>query len=151
MSANSEAAVSALRALADADMHTLERLYSPDFVFHLKAADRPQGYAGLRDRALLINSALYDVSIAVKVVLDEDDTVVTRWRGRAVHKGDLCGIAASGRRVDVSGITIFRLREGAITDEWTEFDALGLLNQLRPPPLPAVSPARQPGSVAAYG
>ena len=150
MSINSEAAVCALHALASADMDTLERLYSPDFVFHLRVSGRPQGYAGLRDRALLINSALYDASVAVKVVLDDDDTVVTRWRGSAVHKGDLCGFAATGHRVDVTGITIFRLRDGAITDEWTEFDALGLLNQLRPTPVPAV-PAVRPAAVAARG
>ena len=131
MSGNSEVAVRALHALAGADMDVLERLYSREFVFHMQVPGRPQGYAGLRDRALLINSALYDVSISVKVVVDERDTVVTRWRGRGVHKGDLLGLPGNGRRIVVSGITIFRLRDGIITEEWTEFDALALLSQLR--------------------
>ena len=132
MSDNSEVAVRALHALAGANMDALERLYSRNFIFHMQVPDRPQGYAGLRDRALLINSALYDVSISVKVVLDEGDTVVTRWRGKAVHKGDLMGFSATGRRVAVGGISIFRLHDGVITEEWTEFDALALLSQLRP-------------------
>ena len=106
----------------------------------MQVPGRPQGYAGLRDRALMINSALYDVSISVKVVLDDGDTVVTRWRGRAVHKGDLLGLPGTGRRIAVNGISIFRVRDGVITEEWTEFDGLALLNQLRtaeaevPPP-----------------
>ena len=131
MSGNSELAVRALHALAGAEMDVLERVYSRDFVFHMQVPGRPQGYAGLRDRALLINSALYDVSIAVKVVVDEGDTVVARWRGRAVHKGDLLGLPGTGRRIAVNGMTIFRLHEGVITEEWTEFDALALLSQLR--------------------
>lgn len=131
MSGNSELAVRALHALAGAEMDVLERVYSRDFVFHMQVPGRPQGFAGLRDRALLINSALYDVSIAVKVVVDEGDTVVTRWRGGAVHKGDLLGLPGSGRRIAVNGITIFRLHDGVITEEWTEFDALALLSQLR--------------------
>ena len=131
MSGNSELAVRALHALAGAEMDVLERLYSRDFIFHMQVPGRRQGYAGLRDRALLISSALYDVSIAVKVVLDEGDTVVTRWRGRAVHKGDLMGLPGSGRRIAVNGITIFRVHDDIITEEWTEFDALALLNQLR--------------------
>jgi steroid delta-isomerase-like uncharacterized protein len=131
MSGNSELAVRALHALAGAEMDVLERLYSRDFVFHMQVPGRPQGYAGLRDRALLINSALYDVSIAVKVVVDEGDTVVARWRGRAVHKGDLLGLPGTGRRIAVNGMTIFRLHDSVITEEWTEFDALALLSQLR--------------------
>jgi steroid delta-isomerase-like uncharacterized protein len=131
MSNNSELAVRALHALAGAEMDVLERLYSREFVFHMQVPGRPQGYAGLRDRALMINSALYDVSISVKVVLDDGDTVVTRWRGRAVHKGDLLGLPGTGRRIAVNGITIFRLHDGLITEEWTEFDALALLSQLR--------------------
>jgi steroid delta-isomerase-like uncharacterized protein len=133
MSENSELAVRGLHALAGAEMDALERLYSREFVFHMQVPGRPQGYAGLRDRALLINSALYDVSIAVKVVVDVGDIVVTRWRGRGVHKGDLLGLPGSGRRIAVNGITIFRIRDGVIIEEWTEYDALALLNQLRPP------------------
>ncbi len=133
MSGNSEVAVRALHALAAADMDVLERLYSREFVFHMQVPGRPQGYAGLRDRALLINSALYDVSISVKVVVDDGDTVVTRWRGRGVHKNDLLGMPGTDRRIAVNGITIFRIRDGIITEEWTEFDALALRNQLRPP------------------
>src|SRR5688500_4906502 len=79
LSGNSEVAVRALHALAGADMDVLERLYSREVVFHMQLPGRSQGYAGLRDRALLINSALYGVSISVKVVVDEHDTVVTRW------------------------------------------------------------------------
>ena len=131
MSGNSELAVRALHALAGAEMDVLESLYSRDFVFHMQVPGRPQGYAGLRDRALLISSALYDASIAVKVVVDEGDTVVTRWRGGAVHKGDLLGLPGSGRRISVNGITIFRVHDDLITEEWTEFDALALLSQLR--------------------
>jgi steroid delta-isomerase-like uncharacterized protein len=131
MSSNSELAVSALHALAGARTDVLERLYSREFVFHMQVPGRPQGYAGLRDRALMINSALYDVTISVKVVLDDGDTVVTRWRGRAVHKGDLLGLSGTGRRIAVNGMTIFRIRDGVITEEWTEFDGLALLNQLR--------------------
>lgn len=152
MSGNGEVAVRALHALAVADTDALERLYSPDFQFHMQVPGRPQGYAGLRDRALLINTALYDVSLAVKVVLDEGDTVVTRWRARGVHRGGLLGFAATGRRVFVSGITIFRLRDGAITEEWTEFDAFGLLKQLRSRrSVAGVPSARQPNAIAAFG
>jgi steroid delta-isomerase-like uncharacterized protein len=151
MSNNSELAVRALHALACAEVDVLERLYSREFVFHMQVPGRPQGYAGLRDRALMINSALYDVSISVKVVLDECDMVVTRWRGRAVHKGDLLGMPGTGRRIAVNGMTILRVRDGLITEEWTEFDGLGLLNQLRAPEGSEVPAPRDTESITLPG
>ena len=151
MSDTGDTAVRALHALASADMDAIERLYSPDFVLHDQPAGRPQGYAGLRDRALLMTSALYDVSVAVKVVAESGDLVVTRWRGRAVHRGDLLGFSATGRRLTVSGITIFRLRNGVIVDEWTEFDALGLIKQLRQPKPVRAVPAQRRAIRLAFG
>ncbi len=52
--------------------------------------------------------------------------------GRAVHRGDLVRVPASGRPVEVRGITIFRFVGDLIREEWTEFDGLGLLAQIAP-------------------
>jgi steroid delta-isomerase-like uncharacterized protein len=142
MSGNTEVAISALHALAAAEMDTLERLYAPDFVFHTQLPGRPEGHAGLRDRALMINSALYDASLSVEIVVEKDDMIVCRWRGRAVHKGDLLGVPGTGRLVDAAGITIFRVVDGTVAEEWTEFDGLGLLSQIggKSSPVPAARP-----------
>jgi predicted ester cyclase len=40
------------------------------------------------------------------------------------------GIPATGRFVTTSGITIFRLENGLIVEEWSESDTFGLLQQL---------------------
>ena len=40
------------------------------------------------------------------------------------------GIPATGKKVQVSGTTIFRFVDGRIAEEWTSGDALGLLKQL---------------------
>ncbi|MDQ1625888.1 MAG: hypothetical protein QOJ49_1386 [Actinomycetota bacterium] len=150
MSGNAEVAISALHALAAAEMDALERLYAPDFVFHTQLSGRPEGHAGLRDRALMISSALYDANLSVEIVVEKDDMVVCRWRGHAVHKGDLLGVPGTGRQVEAAGITIFRIVDGAVAEEWTEFDGLGLLNQIgghhaavpaAKPPVPAPTPA----------
>jgi predicted ester cyclase len=50
--------------------------------------------------------------------------------GRAVHGGDLVGVPATGRPVQVAGITIFRFDGELIAEEWTQFDGLTLLAQI---------------------
>ncbi len=123
-------AVDALQALAAADVDALERLYAPDFVFHDKLPGHPDGHQGLRHRAMLLSSSLYDPKLNVDLVVADGDKVAVRWRGRAVHKGDLVGVAPTGVQVEVAGITIFRFVDDRVSEEWTEFDGLSLARQL---------------------
>jgi predicted ester cyclase len=49
---------------------------------------------------------------------------------RGTHRGELMGIPATGRRVEVAGITIERLVGGKIVEHWRVTDEVGLLRQL---------------------
>ena len=40
------------------------------------------------------------------------------------------GVPATGARTRVTGISIYRVANGKVVEEWTEFDGLGLLEQL---------------------
>lgn len=130
MSRHTDVAVEALEALAAGDVETMERLYARDFVFHSQLPGKDAGHNGLRDRALLLSSSLYDAELLIDLVVEGGDYVTCRWRGRAVHKGDLLGIRPTGRSVEVGGLTLFRFAGDQIVAEWTEFDSVGLLNQL---------------------
>ena len=56
---------------------------------------------------------------------------MVRWTLRGTHDGELRrGIPATGRRVEVSGITISRIREGKLIENWGNYDLLGMLQQL---------------------
>lgn len=47
------------------------------------------------------------------------------------------GIAATGRSIEVEAISVFRIDRGKIAEEWTVWDALGLLQQVGAVPAPA--------------
>jgi predicted ester cyclase len=40
------------------------------------------------------------------------------------------GIAPTGKQVTVSGITISSVKNGKVVEEWTNWDTLGMLQQL---------------------
>jgi predicted ester cyclase len=132
MSKRTDVARRALTALADGELPLLESYFASDFVFHTQLNGKPTGPEGLRDRALLLTSTLHNATLLIEQVLEDGDLVALRWRGRAVHRGDLLGVPASGVDVDVTGITIFRFAGRWIAEEWTEFDGLGLLAQIAP-------------------
>jgi hypothetical protein len=72
----------------------------------------------------------------------EDDRVATQWSFIGTHNGELMGIPRTGKQITASGITIQRFADGKIAEGWTNFDLLGLLQQLSVIPSPDESVAR---------
>ncbi|MER3404875.1 MAG: hypothetical protein C4289_06680, partial [Chloroflexota bacterium] len=65
------------------------------------------------------------------------DKVATRWTAvSGPHKGEFMGIPPTGQQATVTGITISRLADGRIVEEWLNWDTLGLLQQLGAVPTP---------------
>ena len=61
----------------------------------------------------------------------EGDKVVTRFSVRGTHQGEIEDLGpATGNRMEVMGITIERFAQGKIVEDWSTFDALGMMQQL---------------------
>lgn len=56
--------------------------------------------------------------------------MASRWTATGTHRGDFMGHPASGRQFSISGISIYRLRDGKIAEGWVNDDSLGMLQQL---------------------
>lgn len=103
--------------------------YTDDFVGHgggTATFTHAQGIA----EATGWRSAFPDLRVEVDLLIAEGDFVTVRWTARGTNTGAGQGIPATGRRVQTSGTTIFRLALGKIAEEWTAGDSLGLLRQL---------------------
>ena len=74
-----------------------------------------------------------DVKHRIEDLVIEGDRVVTRWRGTGHHRGSYDGIAPTGREIDYTGITIFRIAEGRIAEAWVNAEMAELLASLRAP------------------
>ncbi|MCC6314626.1 MAG: ester cyclase [Thermomicrobiales bacterium] len=74
--------------------------------------------------------AFPDIHFTVDELVAEGDVVVSRWTLTGAHQGDYAGIPATGRRVNVTGMSLDRLRDGKIVAGFDAWDALGLRQQL---------------------
>lgn len=81
-------------------------------------------------------AAFPDYRFEVLDQIAEGDRVATRWRIHGTHEGPFQGAPASGRRVELTGITIFRLADGRLVEGWTNEDQLGLMQQIGAVPAP---------------
>jgi predicted ester cyclase len=74
--------------------------------------------------------AFPDIRVTVEDQVAEGDKVSTRRRWEATHQGTYRGVAATGKRVSWGQISIVRLVDGKIVEDWPVADELSLLQQL---------------------
>ena len=55
---------------------------------------------------------------------------MARWTARGTHTGDLWGIAGTGKDITVTGTSVDRISGGRIIESWSNWDTLGLMQQL---------------------
>ncbi len=112
------------------DRRFVDEHFSEEFVPHFLPPSFPANREGLKKHIDLWLSAFPDYRTATEDVVGDEDRVVVRWRFQGTHKGHFMGIPPTGKEVNVTGMTEFRLAEGKIVEGWSQADALGLLVQL---------------------
>ena len=113
----------------------LAEVYTEDFVMHEPAEDIV-GIEGLTQFVSMIRSAIPDLRITIEDDMAEGDKVVTRWIGQGTHQGELMGVAPTGNQLTFTGITIHRIEDTKIVEEWSNWDALGVMRQIGVAPSP---------------
>ena len=125
------------------NLDLVEEIYAPDCVLHdATMPEDTRGVEGAREFYSMYRSAFPDTEITIEDQLAEGDKVATRWTARGTHQGELMGVPPSGNRVEVAGMTISRSEGGKIAEEWDNYDALGLMQQIGAIP----EPGEQAGS-----
>ena len=113
------------------DYDVIDEHIADDYIGHDPSLPEPtRGPAGFKEFIRTYQAAFRDARVTVEEQLAEGEIVATRWTGRGIHEGELMGIAPTGKEATVTGITISRLRNGKVVEEWTNWDTLGMLVQL---------------------
>jgi steroid delta-isomerase-like uncharacterized protein len=114
-----------------------DEIVSADYVSHGPQAPPAEGPDGVRARIAVYQDALEGYWDVQEILSAGQDRVVVRWTGRGTHTGELMGVPATGASIACDALTIFRIADGKIAEEWTVWDALGLLQQVGAVPVPA--------------
>lgn len=112
------------------DLSVVDELLDPQFTEHVAGERRQVGPEGFKAARRRRNAAFPDWHVVVDDLIAEGDKVVVRAKGHGTHKGEFMGIAATGKRVTVGWIAIYRVAYGKLAEHWQNIDDLGLLKQL---------------------
>src|SRR5215813_1746386 len=105
-----------------------EQLYAKDFINHGIHRDisLDEDQAALRGW----HQAFPDLAIVPEKLIAEGDLVTIYWIARGTNTGAGNGLPATGKKGELAGITIWRIVNGKIKEEWSAFDQLSLMQQL---------------------
>jgi steroid delta-isomerase-like uncharacterized protein len=114
--------------LSQGHFELAEQVYAKDFVNHGVHRDvtLEEDQAALRGW----HQAFSDIAIVPEKLIAENDLVTVYWIARGTNTGTGNGLPATGKKAELAGITIWRIVDGKIKEEWSAFDQLSLMQQL---------------------
>src|SRR5436309_11116730 len=104
------------------------QLYAKDFINHgiHRNASLEEDQAALKGW----HQAFADITIVPEKLIAEGDLVTIYWIARGTNTGTGNGLPATGKKAELAGITIWRIVDGKIKEEWSAFDQLSMMQQL---------------------
>jgi serine phosphatase RsbU (regulator of sigma subunit)/predicted ester cyclase len=110
-----------LEARVKGDLDAMDEMMAPDFVNHTKLLpDEEPGREGAKRAIAQYTAAFSNSSVVVEDQVAADDKVVTRCIVHRTHdRGELMGLAPTGREMTMLVIVIHRILEGKIAEEWS--------------------------------
>ncbi len=105
-----------------------EKYYASDFIEH--TANEDLNFEQTEGLSQAYFTAFPDLNITTDLLVAEGDKVTKVWTATCTHNGELMGIPATGKRITVKGIEVFRIADGKIAELWSSMDNLGMMQQI---------------------
>lgn len=113
------------------NLNLIDELIASDVRRHDPARTQHEtGIQSFKEMERIYKQAFPNKKLKIDDIMAVDDKVVVHWTLTGTHKGDLEGIPATNRDFKVTGITMYRLANGKVTELWQSWDRLGLLEQI---------------------
>ena len=117
------------RAINKRDMSVLDEFIAPKYVNYDMPTPEP-GPAGMRAVMGQFFTAFPDMHIVLEQTVGNGDLVCTRGYFEGTNDGDFIGVPATGKKVNVKYMDMWRIADGQAVENWVRIDMLGLMQQL---------------------
>jgi steroid delta-isomerase-like uncharacterized protein len=110
------------------DPDLVDRFVAEEYVNH--NAFVADGREANRQFWAVFFTGLPDVSVTREDLVISGDRVVGRFIYRGTHTGDLMGIPATGKPVEMRSIDIWRVQNGMFVEHWDELNLMQVFQQI---------------------
>lgn len=87
--------------------------------------------SGYEERVRKLRAAFPDQFFDIQSLIADGDAVVMTWFWSATHRGDIPGFPATGKRIAMSGATVYFFQDNRVAGHWQITDRLGVYQQLQ--------------------
>jgi predicted SnoaL-like aldol condensation-catalyzing enzyme len=107
---------------------TANEIYAQDFVNHglHRNADLAEDQAAVRWE----KQVAPDLKITADLMVAVGDLVTVVWTARGTNSVASGWVPATGVKIEERGITVWRIVDGRIREEWTSFDSLRIVREI---------------------
>lgn len=112
---------------------TLDLINDTNFDTNITLVTSPENVIGIENfKAYYSNfiTGFSDIKFTMVDVFGQNDKIVKHWNFSGTHTGEFFGIPASGKSVDVDGVTLVKMKNGKIAQEQDFMDNMVFLQQL---------------------
>ena len=120
------------------DPAAAERFCTADYVFHAGSLGVRNGVRPYAEGVARLTKGLPDLHASEQGYVEAGDLVAIRYVVQGTHRGELWGIAPTGRAVRWEANIFYRIDGGRIAEQWAIEDWAGLFQQIGvfDPPFP---------------
>ncbi len=116
------------KGFSGGNMAVLDEVFSEDILFVDPMF--PEGLEGIKALVKKNNDTFEDWHFKIHLLLCDVDKVTVRWSGYGRHVGSFMGEEPTGRNIELTGISIYQVKENRIIADWVVPDNLGFLMQI---------------------
>lgn len=113
------------------DPNAVDRLAVKDIIIHSQGHDEGSvGTENFKNWLSWYCESFVDRTWSVHDTIEEGNKIVARYTGYSTYKGGLLEIPSNDQKVKETGIIIFLIEKGEITEQWCEMSDLQVVQQL---------------------
>jgi predicted ester cyclase len=112
------------------NLDAIDEFISPDYVLRTAPEGTPGGRDAVREYIGAYLAGFSDLRISIDELLADGDRVIGVFTFTGTNDGELFGMPATGKRISVRQIAIYRIVGEQVVEEWEISDQLGLMQQL---------------------
>jgi len=87
--------------------------------------------AGFKNRVSVSRSPVPDQRFEIQELYENSSSVCITWLWSGTHHGEIAGIPPSGKKIHMSGATVYYFENDKIIGHWQIADRLGVFQQLQ--------------------
>ncbi len=119
------------------DLTAADAVLAPGFSLHTPLPTPGPGIEAMNNVIITCRAAFHGLNVTIDDIMADGDKVTARFTARGTHKGEFMGLPPTGKAITMTGIEIFRVKQGKIAELWGEVNLIGLMQQLGILPVPA--------------